>query len=109
MEDWKRMYSNNDTKSVALPYFWQHFDKENYSLWSCEYKYADELKLIFMTCNLVEGEIEGHSIRIFPIFSSLSVIIPWFLTSCSHGKSWNFSKSWKVMENGESHGKVMEF
>jgi len=26
-----------------------------------------------------------------------------------HGKSWNFSKSWKVMENGESHGKVMEF
>jgi len=27
----------------------------------------------------------------------------------SRGKSWNFSKSWKVMENGESHGKVMEF
>jgi len=29
--------------------------------------------------------------------------------SYGHGKSWNFSKSWKVMENGESHGKVMEF
>jgi len=27
----------------------------------------------------------------------------------SDGKSWNFSKSWKVMENGESHGTVMEF
>jgi len=57
MEDWKRMYSNNDTKTVALPYFWQNFDKENYSLWFCEYKYADELKMIFMTCNLVGGEL----------------------------------------------------
>jgi len=56
MEDWKRMYSNNDTKTVALPYFWQNFDKENYSLWYSEYKYPDELKLIFMTCNLVSGK-----------------------------------------------------
>jgi len=53
------MYSNNDTKTVALPYFWEHFDKENYSLWYCEYKYADELKLIFMTCNLVGGELRA--------------------------------------------------
>jgi len=56
MEDWKRMYSNNDTKTVALPYFWQNFDKENYSLWYCEYQYPEDLKLIFMTCNLVGGE-----------------------------------------------------
>jgi len=56
MEDWKRMYSNNDTKTVALPYFWQNFDKENYSLWFCEYKYPEELKMIFMTCNLVGGD-----------------------------------------------------
>jgi len=56
MEDWKRMYSNNDTKTVAVPYFWENFDKENYSLWFCEYKYPEDLKLIFMTCNLVGGE-----------------------------------------------------
>ena len=62
MEDWKRMYSNNDTRTVALPYFWENFDKENYSLWVCEYKYPEELKLIFMTCNLVGGELYWCSV-----------------------------------------------
>jgi elongation factor 1-gamma len=55
MEVWKRMYSNNDTKTVAMPWFWENFDKENYSLWYCEYKYPEELKLVFMSCNLVTG------------------------------------------------------
>jgi elongation factor 1-gamma len=55
MEAWKRMYSNNDTKTVAMPWFWENFDKENYSIWYCEYKYPEELKLIFMSCNLVTG------------------------------------------------------
>jgi elongation factor 1-gamma len=55
MEDWKRMYSNNDTKTVALPWFWEKFDKENNSLWYCEYKYPEELKMVFMSCNLVAG------------------------------------------------------
>jgi len=55
MDEWKKMYQNNDTLSVALPWFWEKFDKENYSIWYCEYKYADELKLMFMSCNLVSG------------------------------------------------------
>ena len=55
MDDWKKMYSNEDTLTKALPYFWENFDKENYSIWYCEYKYPDELALIFMTCNLVSG------------------------------------------------------
>jgi len=40
---------------------------------------------------------------------SLGARFLWTHGSYGHGKSWNFSKSWKVMENGESHGKVMEF
>jgi len=78
MEDWKRMYSNNDTKTVALPWFWEHFDKENFSLWSCEYKYADELKLIFMTCNLVGGEL-----YLMMLHSDFSYIwwLAWFLNN----------------------------
>ena len=56
MEDFKRVYSNNDTKTVALPYFWKNFDKENYSIWYSEYKYPEDLKLIFMSCNLVTGQ-----------------------------------------------------
>jgi len=54
MEDFKRFYSNND-EDKSVPYFWEKFDKENYSIWYSEYKYNDELTKIFMTCNLVGG------------------------------------------------------
>jgi len=54
MDDWKRFYSNNE-EVKSVPYFWEKFDKQNYSIWFCEYKYADELSKIFMTCNLVGG------------------------------------------------------
>jgi elongation factor 1-gamma len=55
MDEWKRMYSNNDTRSVALPWFSDHFDKEGYSVFWCDYKYNDELEKIFMTNNLIGG------------------------------------------------------
>merc|ERR1712062_697457 len=54
-DDWKKMYSNNDTKTVALPYFWKNFDKENYSVWTCRYKYPEDLRMVFMSCNLIGG------------------------------------------------------
>merc|ERR1711915_663970 len=52
MDDFKRFYSNNDEEK-SVPYFWEKFDKNHYSIWYCEYKYADELSKVFMTCNLV--------------------------------------------------------
>ena len=55
MDDWKKCYSNSDTNSVAIPYFWDNFDKENFSIWFGEYKYPEELGQIFMSCNLVSG------------------------------------------------------
>ena len=55
MDAFKRTYSNNDTETVANPYFWEHFNKEDYSVWLAEYQYNDELKMIFMACNLVGG------------------------------------------------------
>ena len=55
MDDFKRFYSNND-EVESVPYFWQKFDKENYSIWRCDYKYADELTLTFMSSNLIGGE-----------------------------------------------------
>merc|ERR1712165_48570 len=54
MDDFKRFYSNND-EAESIPYFWQKFDKENYSIWRCDYKYADELTMVFMSCNLIGG------------------------------------------------------
>jgi len=58
MDEWKKTYSNSDTAKVALPYFWEHFDKENFSIWHCEYKYPTELTQIFMSCNLMGGMMQ---------------------------------------------------
>jgi len=55
MDEFKRVYSNEDTVTKAIPYFWEHFDKENYSVWYCEYKFPQELTLVFMSCNLIAG------------------------------------------------------
>lgn len=55
LEEFKRIYSNSDTKTVALPHFWKNFDKKNYSIWLSTYKYPEELKLTFMSCNLITG------------------------------------------------------
>lgn len=55
MDEFKRTYSNCDTVTVAIPYFWEKFDAENYSIWRCDYKYSDELTLTFMSANLIGG------------------------------------------------------
>ncbi|KAM8848870.1 elongation factor 1-gamma [Synchiropus picturatus] len=54
-DEFKRKYSNEDTLKVALPYFWENFDAEGYSIWYSEYKYSNELDAIFMSCNLISG------------------------------------------------------
>jgi elongation factor 1-gamma len=55
MDEFKRVYSNEDTAEKAIPYFWTNFDPQHCSIWFCEYKYPEELTQIFMTCNLVAG------------------------------------------------------
>merc|ERR1711881_417381 len=54
MDDFKRFYSNND-EDKSVPYFWEKFDKDNYSIWRGDYKYNDELTMVFMSCNLMGG------------------------------------------------------
>ncbi|XP_037945895.1 elongation factor 1-gamma [Teleopsis dalmanni] len=53
-DEFKRCYSNED-ESVSVPFFWEKFDPENYSIWFGEYKYNDELTKTFMSCNLITG------------------------------------------------------
>jgi len=55
MDAFKRVYSNEDTATKAIPYFWENFDAENYSIWYGEYKFPEELKQVFMSCNLITG------------------------------------------------------
>ena len=53
LDDWKRKYSNEETREVALPWFWEHYKPEEYSLWRVDYKYNDELTQVFMSSNLI--------------------------------------------------------
>lgn len=55
LDDWKRKYSNEETREVALPWFWEHYKPEEYSLWRVDYKYNDELTMTFMSANLIGG------------------------------------------------------
>lgn len=48
------MYSN-EPETVSIPYFFEKFDPENYSIWLGEYKYNNELTKVFMSCNLISG------------------------------------------------------
>ncbi|EIE88418.1 hypothetical protein G6F55_012421 [Rhizopus delemar] len=54
LDQWKREYSNNDTKD-AIKWFWENFDPEGFSIWKVDYKYNDELTLTFMSNNLIGG------------------------------------------------------
>ena len=58
LDAFKRSYSNEDTATKAIPFFWENFDKEGWSIWKTEYKYPEELKRIFMSCNLVSGMLQ---------------------------------------------------
>ena len=53
LDEWKRKYSNEETREVALPWFWQNANFSEYSLWKVDYKYNDELTQVFMTSNLI--------------------------------------------------------
>ncbi|KAI8073069.1 hypothetical protein BC940DRAFT_290469 [Gongronella butleri] len=54
LDAWKRMYSNNDS-DVANNWFWENFDSEGWSIWRVDYRYNDELTLVFMSNNLIGG------------------------------------------------------
>lgn len=54
MDNFKKVYSN-ESETVSVPYFWENLDKENYTIWYCEYKYPEELTQVFMSCNLISG------------------------------------------------------
>lgn len=77
MDDFKRCYSNED-EAKSIPYFWEKFDKDNYSIWYGEYKYPEELKKVYMSCNLITGmndtnktnEGTGHKLCILIVFKT---------------------------------------
>lgn len=73
LDEWKRTYSNEDTRSVALPWFWEHYNPEEYSIYRVDYKYNDELTLTFMSNNLVGGFFNRLSASVKYMFGCLVV------------------------------------
>ena len=55
LDEWKRVYSNKDTRKEAIPWFWEHYDPEGYSMYFLDYKYNEELTKQFMVSNLIGG------------------------------------------------------
>lgn len=55
LENWKRVYSNEDTRPTALNWFYENFDNEGFSVWKMDFKYNDELTQVFMSSNLIGG------------------------------------------------------
>ena len=73
LDEWKREYSNNDTRPVALPWFFEHYDPSEYSIWRVDYKYNDELTMTFMSNNLVGGFFNRLSGSVKYMFGCLVV------------------------------------
>lgn len=69
LDAWKTHYSNpqklegpDKTLKATLPWFYENFDPEGYSLWFSRYKYNEENKMMFMSCNAAEGFIQRSEI-----------------------------------------------
>ncbi|KAI5461129.1 hypothetical protein BGZ63DRAFT_385037 [Mariannaea sp. PMI_226] len=71
LDEWKRTYSNEKDHDAAMKWFFENmkFDGEGeYSLWKVDYKYNDELTLVFMSNNLIGGfnnRLEGSRKYLF--------------------------------------------
>jgi len=58
LEEWKRVYTNQDSRKEAIPWFWSNLDKEGFSIWFGDYKYNAELDSTLRTSNLLGGFIQ---------------------------------------------------
>jgi len=75
MNDFKVAYSNEDYRTVSLPYFYEHYDPKGWTLWFADYKYPEDLKnqQLFMVSNLLGGFCQrSEGIRDF-IFGSFLI------------------------------------
>jgi len=111
LDDWKRVYSNEDTRGKAIPWLWEHYDPEGYSIYFGDYKYNDECKKTFMTANLLGGFVQRldklrkygfGSLIIFGEEPNLSVSvcflfrgkeIPAEMTECDDAEHYNWRKA----------------
>jgi len=102
MDDFKRFYSNEE-EAKSIPYFWEKFDPENYSIWYSEYKYPEELQKVFMSCNLITGMYQRldkmrknafASVCLFGTDNNSTISGIWVWKG--HGLAFELSPDWQV-------------
>jgi len=109
-DEWKRTYSNEETRPTALPWLWKNFDKEGYSFWQSEYKFNSELVKTFMTANLVSGFLqrldklrkyafgsmiifgEDGSLEVSGVWMFRGLNVPEEMTECDDAEVYNWKK-----------------
>ncbi|KAF7966902.1 hypothetical protein HWV62_36615 [Athelia sp. TMB] len=76
LEDWKRAYSNKETRGVdgAIEWFYQNFDKEGFSVWRVNFKYNNELTQTFMSANQIGGFFNRLEASRKYLFGSVGVL-----------------------------------
>lgn len=102
MDAFKREYSNK-SEDESIKYFWEKLDKENYSIWYCEYLFPQELTKVFMSCNLIGGMMQRldrmrkHAFGSMALFgednnSTISGIWVWK----GHELAFELSEDWQI-------------
>ncbi|KAI8996277.1 elongation factor 1-gamma [Trametes punicea] len=76
LEDWKRAYSNKETRGPdgALEWFYKNFDPEGFSVWRVDYKYNNELTQTYMSSNLIGGFFNRLEASRKYLFGSMGVL-----------------------------------
>ncbi|PFH50380.1 hypothetical protein AMATHDRAFT_47954 [Amanita thiersii Skay4041] len=76
LEDWKRAYSNKDTRGAdgSLEWFYQNFDAAGFSVWRVDFKYNEELTLTFMSSNQIGGFFNRLEASRKYLFGSVGVL-----------------------------------
>ncbi|KAG6889327.1 hypothetical protein C0992_005653 [Termitomyces sp. T32_za158] len=76
LEDWKRQYSNNDTRGAggSLEWFYKNFDAAGFSIWRVDFKYNEELTQTFMSSNQIGGFFNRLEASRKYLFGSVGVL-----------------------------------
>jgi elongation factor 1-gamma len=74
LEEWKRQYSNLDTRTGAIPWFYEKFDSEGFSIWRVDFKYNEELTQTFMSSNQIGGFFNRLEASRKYLFGSVGVL-----------------------------------
>jgi elongation factor 1-gamma len=60
LEEFKRVYSNNlkDVRGTVVPWLWEHYEADGWSIWFADYLFNKDLTKMFMTSNLTRGFVQ---------------------------------------------------